>query len=322
MSKSVLHGIVENAPDLAPSTRNKYLRDLNAWLVFAGDNPHNWTRATAQRFYQSMLDRGVAPRSANRVMWAVNYASKWWAHQESRPELDFGVVRRAKDREAPKKHQTLTPDTAHKLLMACVGPTPLDVRDFTICVVELETGMRRMSLASMTWSDTRLDQTPATSVLSKGHGDERMLVPLSDTAATALRFWRDRHAGLSGSKSTKNGPVFCGITKRISKTGKFTWTLSKQPLSATAIQKRVAVRGVAAGIGHIHPHLFRHTFVTWRMEAGLQPYEVASITGHKVAGIGALGGYIDMATVGARVRSTTPPWLAELVAQVTQGGHP
>src|SRR5262249_50591289 len=99
-----LHDIVEHAPDLVPATRAKYARDLNQWVAFAGVDPNGWTRARAQEFYQSLLERGLQVQSANRVMASIRYASKWWAHREMRPELDFGVVRLAKEHVEKKRH--------------------------------------------------------------------------------------------------------------------------------------------------------------------------------------------------------------------------
>ncbi len=313
--RTVLHEIVETAPDLRPITRNKYLRDLDAWVSFVGPDPANWTRQRAQGYYQSMLDRGLAPRSANRAMASIRYASKWWAHRENRPELDFGVVRKAKDHGPKRARRSIAPEHAQKLVAACMGDTPLDLRDLALITVGLETGMRRMSLISMEWETTRLvpvmqqNGYQRTYVLMKDHGNERVSVPLSDVACFALArwfTWLAKH-GVSGT-----GPVFRAITRRMNKRGTVEIKPSKSPLSETAVQKLVLARGRQAGIGHIHPHLFRHTFITWRSGAGFKPIEISSITGHSLD-IGAMGDYYDMEVVGGTMRNTTPAWLSEMI---------
>src|SRR5262245_32423954 len=86
---SELHRVVMEAHNLAQTTREKYLRDLNQWIDFAGANPANWTRKKAAAFYTKLLGRGMKPQSANRLMAGVGFASRWWAHLEHNPDLDF-----------------------------------------------------------------------------------------------------------------------------------------------------------------------------------------------------------------------------------------
>ena len=87
-------------------------------------------------------------------------------------------------------------------------------------------------------------------------------------------------------------------------------------LSRSAITRLLDERTKAAGLPRVNPHLLRHTFITWRANAGLQPHEIAAITHHDTKKeTGALGGYIDQRVTGERVRNATPAWLAELVTQ-------
>jgi integrase/recombinase XerD len=316
--KTPLHEIIAQAPDLVAATRDKYLRDLDQWITFAGADPKNWTRAQAQAFYQSLLDRGLQVQSANRIMWSVRYASKWWAHRENRPELDFGVVRRAKE-HVEKTRRALSQEEATLLITACTGNDPLSIRDFAFVVISLETGMRKMSMSSMTWEHTAIGLYPTnlhnvpgypvTQVLMKDHGNVRRNVPLSDIAVAALARWRV-WSEVNGAKS---GPVFRALRRSLGKRGQIVLKPSKTALGATAIQNLVATRGESAGIAHIHPHLFRHTFVTWRVDMGLEPIEIASITGHSLPSLGAMSTYIDMAVVGGNARTKSPLWLIDLV---------
>lgn len=320
MSKSELHAIIERGHELAPSTRERYLRDIDDFIEFAGTDPANWTAKIAEDYYDALLKR-MEPQSANRMMASLLYAAKWRAQQQQVP--NFAIIRRASNN--PREISgALDESAAQRLVRVCIGDrtNPLNLRDTALVVVELETGMRRMSLQSMQWELIERESKhgyPVAHVLAKGYGKHRQDVPLSDTAIKALEAWRLWCANHGRAK----GPVFHSLTRKwvngspIHKAG-------KAALSATAIQEIMTKRATEAGIDHIHPHMFRHTFVTWRMNAGIPPHEISVITGHKLPGLGAasgfqqaqplgtLGGYFDARSVGEKVRNSTPQWLKEL----------
>jgi integrase len=322
MPDTVLHRIISESPELAKSTRGRYLRDVNAWIAFAGTNPKAWTRYRAQEFYGGMLERGMRPQSANRVMASLRYASSWWAKKENDPNLDFAVVQKAGPSGKQRRH-ALEPEEAQALLATCAGDHPMDLRDRALIVVGLETGMRRMSLASMMLEGIKpcRDGYPVVTVPIKGRGTDLFVVPLSDTAIEALAPWR---AWLRTQKIS-SGPVFRSLMRKTVTTGHrrgFNTHIVGESLTTGAIYQIVTRRARQAGLTHVHPHIFRHTFITWRMQDNFEPYEVASITGHKIAsipGLGGLGSYIDGARIANKTRQSTPPWLAKLI-KTNRGG--
>lgn len=303
---SELHKIVAEAPDLAASTRNKYLRDLNAWIEFAGTDPSAWTTERAQAFYSHLI-KTLKPQSANRLMASITYAAKWWAHYKRRPDLDFSQIRKSKaSGKARREH--LDPTDAMRLLKTC-DQTPNGRRDFALMVLGLETGMRRMSLAAVDIEQITTRPYLRVNVPMKGHGTDLISVPLSDAAFVAIELW------LSWLGARK-GPLFRPLTRKLGRNG-FEWvcdrTKSAPAISESTIYKMVKARGETIGLD-LHPHLFRHTFVTWRMEAGYGPHEIAAVTGHAL-NIGALGNYVDMQAIGENMRASTPAWLVELVQE-------
>jgi site-specific recombinase XerD len=310
---SELHDIVANSLELAESTRERYLRDLNSWIEFAGEHPSGWTRKRAQDFYLHLLhERKLKPQSANRFMQSIIYASQWRAKRENDPSLDFAVLQMKSD-EDPALRSALTQEQATKLLETCLPKTPIDLRDFALIVIGLETGMRRMSLIDLNLESIIMAPYPHSLVRAKGKS--KLSVPISDTTIKALDPWR---AWMLGRRGIRKGPVFRALTKR--KDGDiFVYTPGHRPISAQAIQDILTKRSKQAGINHVHPHMFRHTFVTWRFSAGLSPHEVAAITGHTLSGLGAMAGYMDMAAIGQRARASTPEWLAELVERFHGG---
>lgn len=309
MIESELHRIVREAHNIAPTTRDRYLRDLNQWIEYAGVDPAGWTRKRAAAFYTALLARPMKPQSANRLMSSIAFASRWRAHLENNPALDFADGMRAKSKDK-KVQQALDEDTARRLLATC-DDSPLGRRDFALTVVGLETGMRRMSLASMTLEDTLLGPAPRwpyPAAFVELKGKEPAWVPLSDTAVMAIKHWL---AWLCDRDAVQSGPLFRPLDD----------PRAGRVLANTTIAKIFDKRAKAAGLSHINPHLLRHTFVTWRSEQGLQPHEIAAITHHDITkALGALGGYIDQRATGGRVRNTTPTWLAEFV-QARCGEH-
>lgn len=322
-SKTLLHEIVEQSPELAPSTRDRYSRDLNAWVAYAGPYPDGWTRKRAQDFYRQLIIKGLRPQSANRVIASIRYAAKWWAIRENDPDLDFTIIQKHKKHEIIPKF-ALSADQAIQLIGGPPDPNlpsyPEDLRNRMIFVVGLETGMRRMSLISMTLKHTLIDGQshtgyPVAMVLAKGRSDERVPVPLSDAAVAAIRPWRDWLTTQGyGSRGPQTGPLVRALVKVRHNMGVHLEASQKEDgISPSALQKDIRARGQAIGIAGLHPHTFRRTFITWRSQAGLSPYEVAAITGHALKGLGAMGGYIDMIQIGGRVRNSTPEWLKQLM---------
>lgn len=326
---TILHEVVRGGHDLAKTTRERYLRDLDAWIEFAGEDPSGWTRKQAQEFYNALITkRRLKPQSANRLMASIQYASRWWAHQENNASLDFAEVREASARDKSVKH-SLSQDHAYTLIDSLhnkgMVTCPYRLRDLALIVVGLETGMRRMSLETMTLEETLIDSDqvaerrapyPLAKTLIKGSNGTRVPIPLSDVACNALRPWRD---WLHKTYDIWRGPMFRGLDERTIRHGEESYSRSlvtrpsPHAISATAIVEILRRRCKAAGIPRVNPHMFRHTFITWRADAGFQPHEIAAMTRHSITGLGALGGYFDLSALGAKIRNSTPEWLKELI---------
>lgn len=330
-ANTILHEIVRASPEIVESTRKQYLSDLDAWVLFAGTSPECWTRNKAQDFYTSLLTRGMRPQSANRLFASLKYASTWYARRANDANLDFALIMQSKPARVIQKH-ALTPETAIKLLDTCADQqNPLDLRDRALITIALETGMRCISLRSMLIESTMLSQNapaiiqnsmrtqtttpyPHASVLMKGKASERTSVPLSDAAISTIIPWLSWLA----SAKKRHGALLCAIDKRTDpRSGRNFFVPTERALSNSALQKIASERGDQAGIGHLHPHMWRHTFITWRSMAGFLPYEIAAVTGHKIVGLGAMAGYIDLVAIGAKMRASTPEWLSRYLG-VTQ----
>ncbi len=300
--ESELHDIVKSAPDLAPATRERYMRDLNHWIDFAGPSPSNWTPATAEEFYSSLIARMQA-QSAARLYASLEYAAKWWANRMNRPDLNFTRIRKARKTKA-RETIPLEAVEAIRLLDTCERTETGD-RDYAILVMGLETGMRRMSLAG-----AYIENLTSTGIKVpiKGSGLALEHVPLTTTAVRALVPWMER-------VNAKRGPMFRPITLQNElRTGRLKAKIISRPLSEAAIYTMIRSRCRRAGIVDGHPHVLRHTFTSWRVAAGYQPHEIAAVTRHSI-NLGAIEIYMNKDEIAKKMRDSTPDFLRDHVAR-------
>jgi integrase len=310
MADTELHQIVKSFRKISEKTRKAYLVDVDRFIAFAGANPAGWTPHAAQAFYDQLLVT-MSPRSAKRVMAPILRASSWRAKQAHNPMLHFAIIQTERIDTDTNRH-AMTDAQAQKLLATCASSNPIDLRDRAMFIIGLETGMRRMSLVGMTLEGVHkcADGYPVADVPIKGSGDKTYPVPMSDAALAGLEPWR---RWLRSQKISK-GAVFRGLTRRIGPIGRTVYEIS-DGLSLVSIYKIVAHRAKQAGLEHVHPHIFRNTFITWRLQQGLSPFQIASITGHKLAnlpGMSSMGTYIDAARIGDAARAATPEWISNL----------
>jgi integrase len=320
--------------NLAPTSRSKYEHLTERWIRFAGEDPNGWTRLKGIAFYNALIagtvtrdGKPVHPRSAKIYFASLKLISKWTVKYLNNPNLDFTDIQ-IQDVRPTKTRHALSQDQFEALLGTCVSKsgeiTPYDRRDRTLLIVAIETGMRRSSLAAI--STDRLIPSPrfgyptAYVPIKSKRGEDEYHVPLSDTAVAALDDWRE----WLEEHRAKNGPVFRRIERNVHEVrGKVQTTYSPKPdgISPEMIYKMIVGRLGIIGI-HGYPHLLRHTFITWRTNQRLNAPEIVSITG---AGLGNtawanMPDYIDKEFIGQRTRNSTPPWLAQLVADVLRKG--
>lgn len=320
MSKTVLHQILGRAGFSAVTKRN-YERIIDRWIEFAGAEPTGWTLDKAQDFYDQLIAGGLSVPSVNVYMDSLRYVSKWYATKSG--GVDFAIVQRQRGTKGHTREREggpiLDEDEAKALLETCREPTHVNQRDLAMLVTMLETGMRRMSIRGM-----RIDgfkKGPAVTIPIKGPGGEETFdVPLSDTAHATLVSW----IAQLRKNDVSSDVVFRRLSPRVGSHGQRHVEIGDS-LSLTGINEIIEGRAKIAGIRHINPHMFRHTFISWRSMAGFSPLDIAQITGHKVRtiitadarmNVGAMQTYLHR-DIHA-IRNATPPWLVELVKELLQ----
>ena len=314
--RTILHEIVDRGR-FSETTRKKYRLVLDQWVLFAGPNPNGWTRAHTDAFREQLIESGKSAAAISMYLAALRYVSKWYASTYA--GLDFAILQPINiPSKPPVPKRYLFPDQATKLLETCLSsrPTLFDFRDLMLMIVGLETGMRVHGLSSMTFEKIGMlskgpgGAYPSAEIRIKGRGGNKTFkVPLSPTAVMALESWRD-------VLGVQRGAVWRRLVRHITRKGEVIAQVIPKSISTTSIYKMIVKRSVEAQIGHVHPHILRHTFVTWREEMKIEPAFIASVTGHALKDRGALERYLNMEGLGEEGRKTTPPWFASLAKRL------
>lgn len=164
-----------------------------------------------------------------------------------------------------KEIPVLTIDHIAALLKTCKGNSFENRRDRAIILTLLDNGMRVSGLVGLRYTpddtdthDVLLDSAALRITLK---GGRQLLVPIGRAAAHAIdRYLRARR---DHPKSHLRS----------------LWLSPKGRLTDSGVRQMLKRRAAAAGIGHVFPHLFRHTAAHMLREAGVSEQDLMSICG-------------------------------------------
>jgi site-specific recombinase XerD len=160
----------------------------------------------------------------------------------------------------------LTPAEAKRLIESIPTEKPRDIRDRAILEVMYATGIRRAELVSLTIYDVEM-QT-GTMRIEHGKGDETRLVPLTETAVTALKLYLEESRPCF---ATEAGQIRLFVSSR-----------SGGRLDADDIRRIVRKAGKNARIKkHITPHTLRHTCATHLLKGKADIRQIQKLLGHR-----------------------------------------
>jgi site-specific recombinase XerD len=143
----------------------------------------------------------------------------------------------------------LTDDQLKRLIAACEGKAQEDRRDMAAIRLFLDSGMRLSELTNLKVSDVDLDARVA---IVMGKGRRPRACPFGAKTAGAL----DRYLHLRARSP------HAAITESF-------WIGARGPLGTAGVRSLIERRAKQAGIGHVHAHLFRHSFAhQWSVDGG------------------------------------------------------
>lgn len=266
-----------DACDLNYNTVSAYLVDR---LTDAGQPP---TKATLQRELGAL-------RKAAEVLAVVDYANpvRRAAYESLKLLRTRSIVA---SRTSERERRALSPAEADKLLRVWPAVDPketspvLAARNHAIITLLLMAGVRRGSLARLTWND--VDFENGTLALRHAKNDESGEVAIFG-GLEALRAWQ---------MCQPSGYQFVFVPLR--KGGHFT---GDKPMTTTDLWRIVTETASRAGIGHVKPHDLRRTLLNELLSTGMPTHEVQHQALHKNAST-TLNNYTGKADARARRKS-------------------
>jgi site-specific recombinase XerD len=204
-------------------------------------------RTDLQDFFIWMLER-QRPHSVVNRFRGLRVFFNWLVSEE---ELEKSPMAGLKMPHVPDEPPPLIADAElRQLLKACDGRTFEDRRDTAVVRLLIDTGMRRSEMSSIQLADLNME---GNIVVVFGKGRRHRACPFGKKTAMALdRYLRVRRQHAHAAATAL-------------------WLGERGGLTTWGIRDIVETRAKAAGLPHIHAHLFRHTFASsWLSNGGAE----------------------------------------------------
>jgi integrase/recombinase XerD len=220
----------------------------------------------------NQLDQRVLDRFSNHLL-GKGSLSRASVHSYSRSVNSFLVwARKAGDLKADARAQlprlerrvldVLTEQEVARMIQVATND-----RDRLIVRILASTGVRLGELMALRVDDL-VEQGSRRFLRIRGKGRKERLVALKPDLFRELR----RYA-LHGRRETTDDRLFVGLKKRPD--GAYA------PLQSRTVEDMVKGLADAAGITkRVHPHLFRHSFITWQLRRGMNQILLQQMVGH------------------------------------------
>ncbi|MCC7368857.1 MAG: tyrosine-type recombinase/integrase [Chloroflexi bacterium] len=271
----------------AKQTCDGYRYALQRFLAFVGEEATvgDVTEATGHRFLRYLREEGLSENTIATYLRCLKAFTRWM-HKKGWTERD----RFADVKQPPfvrPKFDTLTPVEKQAILTALNPDTFLGARNLAILCVFLDTGIRREELVHLQEARVRLAEGYIEVYSQKTN--EWRVIPLSSEAVAVCRNylkWRDRFMARPVRRRADARDANRRLKQARSRTADtFFCTWLGGPLSESSVGwmvRRLRARLAEAGVNlRIHPHLFRHNFLTEKALDGENPSMVRRWAGHR-----------------------------------------
>lgn len=247
---------------LAANTLAAYERDLEKLTAFASTVRRDVTLLASgdlTAFVQHLTRSGLSSKSVARALVAVRGLYRFLL-LDGRIEHDPSITL-----EGPRSWQSLPKfllaEEVDRLLDSPDVSTDLGIRDRAMLELLYATGLRVSELVSLKVGDPNVDLGL---LVTMGKGAKERAVPMGRVAIQ----WLSRYF-----------PVRQRLLGRVSSPLLFVNSRGRR-ISRHEFWRVVVEYGEKAGIGHISPHLLRHSFATHLLERGADLRSVQIMLGH------------------------------------------
>lgn len=248
LNKFMVDGLSEKGK--SPKTIRSYfysLSNFEKWLKGVDTDLSNFARSDVQQYIDELTANKKSAATINAYYAAIRALAKYL----NKPEAveDIRIVKAPKIMsEAPI---ALDKKERHKIRRE-IDRTG-NKRNIAIFMTLLYTGIRISELVALDKSDIEVSERKGNLYVRNGKGNKSRTIPLHPEARRAIRQYLEER--------TDNDPA----------------------LFLSTHKKRISVRSVQSLCEKydIHPHKFRHTFVTDLVDAGVDDETIRTLTGHE-----------------------------------------
>jgi integrase/recombinase XerC len=240
-----------------------YQRDIKRLQSYCADKAIlQWSAITQGDIRAHIASRhrqGMGSSSLQRELSAIRSFYSFLLKNRSVENNPAQQVRAPK--QVKKLPKTLDVDQIAGLLGAGTSSV-LEVRDLAMFELFYSSGLRLSELAALNIED--IDLHDQSLLVRSGKGGKSRLLPIGSKAITALNQWLVQRI-----KNTLPSEVAIFVTTRGKRLGQ------------RSIELRLALWCKKKGIvGHIHPHMLRHSFASHLLEASQDLRAVQELLGH------------------------------------------
>jgi site-specific recombinase XerD len=201
-------------------------------------------REHIEAFLEHLFSKGLSPSTVANRYRSLQQLFRWL---EDDGEINRSPMYRMSQPKVPEVQvPVLSEDQVRALLTVCSAKTFECARDAAIIMVLYDTGGRLAETTNLAWvdgdrdaCDVDLDQA---TIQVLGKGGRPRLVPMGRKTVKAV----DRYLRLRRRHPYADEP--------------WLWLGKKGRLRESGINQMLSRRGTESGIGHVHPHQFRHSF--------------------------------------------------------------
>jgi integrase/recombinase XerC len=259
-------------------TLRAYDRELNSFAAFVSENygsdqhPAKIDHRQIRVYLGTLYDRGLAKSSAARALAAIRSWFKWLARQHV---VEQNVAKLVATPKLPKHLPRVPTIEEMNLVVDSVSDEVASwpARDAAILELLYGCGIRNAELTALNVTDIHWAND---AILVRGKGSKQRLVPLGDSAATALRAYLTERSSRMAAAEANTPALFVNLRLRGLKQGSEARLTTR---SVGRIVKRIAVLGGLPS--DVHPHTLRHAFGTHLLEEGADLRAIQELLGHE-----------------------------------------
>lgn len=212
------------------------------------------------REWGASLRGNWAPATMKIAITAVRSFLRWWAEETEGPDRLSSALKPPKVPRQVKR--SLTAGEVVRLLQCCDG-SPLGLRDAALVALLVDSGLRRREVVGLRVD--AIDFAEGVVPVERKGGDVGLAF-FGRNTGLRLQLWLHVRAGIARP----------GVPELFVAVG---GSFPGEALTPEGLRSVLRHLGERAGIGHLHPHLFRHTMATLRLENGDSSRTVQAVGG-------------------------------------------